>query len=139
MPEATLKLVAKLVGVAPVTVSRVVNGSENAAAATRENILVIIRDLDYAPNIHATNLRRKRLTDQSGNGAERLVSTNKRLRAKCGFNVNGPWKPEAAFAEQIICLRRDLDKLRKHTERIQTYLDIIQEVCSRRLSSCATR
>ena len=60
-------------------------------------------------------------------------STNSVLRAKCGFNVNSPWKREAAFAEQIICLRRDLDKLRKHTERIQTYLDIIQEVCSRRL------
>jgi LacI family transcriptional regulator len=55
MPEATLKLVAKMAGVAPTTVSRVINGSENVAAATREKILAIIRDLDYAPNIHAAN------------------------------------------------------------------------------------
>ena len=53
MPEATLKLVAKLAGVGPATVSRVVNGSENVAAATREKILAIIRDLNYTPNTHA--------------------------------------------------------------------------------------
>ena len=44
-----------MAGVAPTTVSRVINGSENVAAATREKILAIIRDLDYAPNIHAAN------------------------------------------------------------------------------------
>ena len=33
MPQATLKLVAQLAGVGPATVSRVVNGSENVAAA----------------------------------------------------------------------------------------------------------
>ena len=69
MPEATLKLVAKLAGVAPITVSRVVNGSENVAAATREKILAIIKDLDYTPNIHAANLRRKRLNDESLSGS----------------------------------------------------------------------
>ncbi len=49
MPEPTLKLVAKLAGVAPVTVSRAVNGSENVAAATRKKILAIVRDLHYTP------------------------------------------------------------------------------------------
>jgi DNA-binding LacI/PurR family transcriptional regulator len=44
MPEATLKLVAKMADAAPTTVSRVINGSENVAAATREKILAIIRD-----------------------------------------------------------------------------------------------
>jgi DNA-binding LacI/PurR family transcriptional regulator len=51
-PGATLKLAAELAGVAPATVSRAVNGSENVAAATREKILTIIRDLDHAPSIH---------------------------------------------------------------------------------------
>jgi len=69
MPGATLKLIAKLAGVAPTTVSRVVNGTENVAPATREKIVAIIRDLDYTPNIHAANLRRKRLIAESLSGS----------------------------------------------------------------------
>jgi len=46
MPGATLKDVAKLTGVAPVTVSRVVNGAENVKAETREKILSAIREGD---------------------------------------------------------------------------------------------
>src|ERR1700751_673197 len=98
MQEATLKLVAKLAGVAPVTVSRVVNGSESVAAATREKILAIIRDLDYTPNIHAASLRRKRLNDERTSGSkDRLVCANKRLRAGCNSYVNIPCPPEGAF------------------------------------------
>jgi LacI family transcriptional regulator len=77
MPEATLKLVAKLAGVGPATVSRVVNGSENVAGATREKILAIIRDLDYTPNIHAAKLRRKKWNDESTSGSkDRSVPTS---------------------------------------------------------------
>jgi|SRR5580692_1677413 hypothetical protein len=148
MPVPTLKLVAVLAGVAPVTVSRVVNGSENVAAATREKILAIIRDLDYSPNIHGANLRRKRLSDESTRGSkDQLVCASKRLRAGCDSCANAPCPPEGAFifhpeedrefAQQMIRLRRDLDRLRKHTERIQTCVDMIQEAYSRRLSSYA--
>ena len=148
MPGTTLKLVANLAGVAPATVSRVVNGSENVAAATREKILAIIKDLDYTPNIHAANLRRKSLNDESTSGSkDRLVLANKRLRSGYNSYVNIPSPPEGAFifsseedrafAQQMIRLRRDLDRLRKHTERIQTCVDIIQEAYSRRFSSSA--
>jgi transcriptional regulator with XRE-family HTH domain len=144
MPEATLKLVAKLAGVGPATVSRVVNGSENVAAATREKILAIIRDLDYTPNIHAANLRRRKWNDESTSGSkDRLVCANERLTDGCNSYPNTPCPPEAAFifspeqdralAQHIIRLRRDLDTLRKHTERIQTCMNIIQEAYSRRL------
>jgi hypothetical protein len=147
MPGPTPKLVAELAGVAPVTVSRVVNGSENVAAATRDKILAIIRDLDYTPNIHAAHLRRKRLNDESPSAPEdQLACANERLRAGCNSCLNIPCPPEGAFifrreegralAQQIIRLRRDLDGLRKHTERIQTSVDMIQEAHSRRLSSC---
>ena len=149
MAEATLKVVAKLAGVAPVTVSRVVNGSESVAAATREKILAIIRDLDYTPNIHAASLRRKRLNDERTSGSkDRLVCANERLRAGSNSYLNVPCAPEEAFifspedgralAQQIIRLRRDLDRLRNHTERIQTCVDIIQEAYSRRLASGGT-
>jgi hypothetical protein len=144
MPEATLKLVAERSGVAPATVSRVINGSENVAAATREKILAVIRDLDYAPNLHAANLRRKRLNDESASGSKhRFMCSNERLRVECDSHVNVLCPPEGAFifspdegralAQQIIRLCRDLDRLRKQTERIQACLDIIQEAYSRRL------
>jgi transcriptional regulator with XRE-family HTH domain len=145
---ATLKLVAELAGVAPVTVSRVVNDSENVAAATREKILAIIKDLDYAPNVHAANLRRKRLSDESTRfSKDRLACANERLRAGRNSCERTPYPSEEALvfspeegmalAQQMIQLRRELDRLRKHTERIQTCVDMIQEAYSRRLSSCA--
>jgi Bacterial regulatory proteins, lacI family len=145
MPEATLKLVAALAGVAPVTVSRVVNGTENVAAATREKILAIIRDLDYTPNMHAANLRRKKLSDEGMSGSkDRLVCASEGLSGGCNAYRNIVSPPEEAFifspkearerAQQMIRLRRDLDRLRKHTERIRTCVDILQEAYSRRLS-----
>jgi hypothetical protein len=138
MPVPTLKFIAELTGVAPVTVSRVVNGSENVAAATREKILATIRDLDYAPNIHAANLRRKRLNVENTRvSKDRLVCANENLRAGCNSSLKVPCPPEGAFlfspekdrafAQQIIRLHRDLDRLRKHTECIQTSVDIIQQ------------
>lgn len=136
VPEATLKLVAKLAGVGPATVSRVVNGSENVAAATREKILAIIRDLNYTPNIHAANLRRKKWNDESTSGSkDRFVCATKRLRDGCNSCPDIPCPPEGAFlfspeqgralAQHMIRLRRDLDTLRKQTECIQTCANMI--------------
>lgn len=138
MPQATLKLVAQLAGVGPATVSRVVNGSEKVAAATREKILAIIRDLDYTPNIHAANLRRNKWNDQSTSGSnDRFVCANQRLRGGCNSCLNIRCPPEGAFiispeqgralAQRMIRLRRDLDTLRKQTERIQTCVNMIHE------------
>ncbi len=42
--------VAKLAGVSHQTVSRVLNGSPQVRAATRERVLVAMRELDYRPN-----------------------------------------------------------------------------------------
>jgi Bacterial regulatory proteins, lacI family len=124
MPETTLILVAKLTGVAPTSVTRVVNGSENVAEATREKILAIIRDLDCAPNIDAANLRRKRLNDENTRGSKgRLVYANEYLRAGCNSYLNVPCPTKGAFifspeegralAQQFIRLRRDLDKIKE--------------------------
>lgn len=138
MPEATLKIVAKLAGVAPVTVSRVINGSEKVADATREKILAIIKDLNYTPNVHAANLRRKRLNNESTiDPKDRLLSANERLRGGSNSSLSISCPPGAAFilspeegttlGQEIIRLRRDLDKLRRHTERIQFCVNMIQE------------
>jgi len=135
MAEATLKVVAKLSGVAPVTVSRVVNGSENVAPATREKILAVIRDLDYKPNVYAAHLSRKRSNDEStGASRAQFILAKRDLRAGQNNRANGTkFNPEecSALADQIIRLRKNLDRLRKHTERIKTCVDMIQETCSR--------
>lgn len=140
MPEATLKFVAKLAGVAPVTVSRVVNGSENVAPGTREKILAIIRDLDYAPNVHAANLRRKSWNNESTNSQRREIDCSPYPNMVCPPEGAFMFSPEEgrAFVQQVVRLRRDLDTLRKHIDRIETCVESIEEACSRQLSSTET-
>ncbi len=55
---STLKDVARLAGVSQATVSRVVNGAENVATATRYKVLDIVSKLRYCPNAHAVELGR---------------------------------------------------------------------------------
>jgi len=145
MPGATLKLVARLAGVAPVTVSRVVNGSERVASATREKILAIIRDVDYRPNIHATKLRLERVhveptsarRNASGCGDVRLRSGTRSHEA-----IERRWQEhfaptpaeETNLLQFIAQLCRDLDGLRRDTERIQRCVDSIKQARTRQNS-----
>ena len=48
--------VAKVAGVSPSTVSRVLNGNTNVKASTREKVLAIIEGHNYVPNTAARNL-----------------------------------------------------------------------------------
>ena len=57
---ATISDVAKRAGVAPVTVSRVINKASNVSAATRERVEQAIEDLGYVPSGVAQSLRSKR-------------------------------------------------------------------------------
>jgi LacI family transcriptional regulator len=52
----TIADVARLAGVSPMTVSRVINGEKNVKAATREIVLAKIADLNYSPNPAARSL-----------------------------------------------------------------------------------
>jgi DNA-binding LacI/PurR family transcriptional regulator len=52
-----MKDIAKLAGVSPITVSRVVNNSGYVGAATRERVEAAIRELNYVPNMVASSLR----------------------------------------------------------------------------------
>ncbi len=56
---STLNDVAKLAGVAPITVSRVVNNSGYASEATRQKVEAAIEELGYVPNVLARGLRSK--------------------------------------------------------------------------------
>lgn len=52
--------VAKLAGVAPMTVSRVVNNNGYVSEETRRRVEAAIRELDYVPNALGSSLRSKR-------------------------------------------------------------------------------
>jgi LacI family transcriptional regulator len=52
--------VAKRAGVAPITVSRVINNSGYISQATRERVEVAVKELGYVPNTIARGLRSKR-------------------------------------------------------------------------------
>jgi transcriptional regulator with XRE-family HTH domain len=129
MAEATLKAVAKLAGVSPVTVSRVVNGAGNVAAATRERVLASIRDLDYAPNVHAMLLGRKRSQENrsADSGAGGLAGVLRSAQEPLRISSEG----RRDLARHIIQLRKDLDRLRRNAERIETCVEIIQQVRTR--------
>jgi LacI family transcriptional regulator len=52
----TINDVARLAGVSPMTVSRVVNQEKNVRPAKREAVLAAVRQLNYAPNLAARSL-----------------------------------------------------------------------------------
>jgi len=56
MKNYTLKDISELAGVAPITVSRVINNDKYVKAETREKILRIIREKGYHPNFAARSL-----------------------------------------------------------------------------------
>jgi LacI family transcriptional regulator len=56
----TVHDVAKRAGVAPITVSRVINNSGYISEATRERVETIIKEIGYVPNTLARGLRSKR-------------------------------------------------------------------------------
>jgi len=57
---ATIHDVAKKAGVAPITVSRVINNSGYISAKTREKVQEAINELGYVPNVLARSLKSKR-------------------------------------------------------------------------------
>src|SRR5438270_4086633 len=57
---ATMTDVAKRAGVAPITVSRVINKAGYVSEETRQRVEQAIADLNYVPNALGTSLRSKR-------------------------------------------------------------------------------
>ena len=56
----TIHDVAKRAGVAPITVSRVINNSGYVSKGTRQRVETAIAELEYVPNVIARSLRSKR-------------------------------------------------------------------------------
>jgi len=60
MEELSIKKIAEIAGVSPVTVSRVINNKEYVKKETKEKILEIIKKYDFFPNYSAISLRTKK-------------------------------------------------------------------------------
>lgn len=58
--QATLSDIAATIGVAPMTVSRVVNGNGYVSEKTREKVLQAVKKMNYRPNGMARSLKRQR-------------------------------------------------------------------------------
>ncbi|MDY0104281.1 MAG: LacI family DNA-binding transcriptional regulator [Lentimicrobium sp.] len=58
--KATIKDIAKALGVSVATVSRALTGSHEVNSTTREKVLNLARELHYKPNIQARNLLKRR-------------------------------------------------------------------------------
>ena len=90
MTVVTIKDVAARAGVSPKTVSRVINGEAHVRADKREQVLRVVRELDYRPNAFARSLSSSRsyllgfLTDDpsSGYAADVQLGALKRCRER---------------------------------------------------------
>lgn len=60
MEELSIKKIAEIAGVSPVTVSRVINNKEYVRKETKDKILKIIKKYDFFPNYSAISLRTKK-------------------------------------------------------------------------------
>jgi len=58
--KATIKDIARLVGVTPTTVSNVLNGTNRFGDDTRQRVMAVAEELNYTPNMSARALVKKR-------------------------------------------------------------------------------
>lgn len=90
----TIRDVAKQAGVAPITVSRVINNSGNVSTETQERVETAIEELGYVPNRLARSLRLKRthtlalvLTDITNPFWTTLARGVEDMAQSAGFNL----------------------------------------------------
>ncbi len=60
--KATIKDVAKLAGVVPSTVTKVLKNYDNISDSTKEKVLAAVKELNYIPNFYASGLSSKNNT-----------------------------------------------------------------------------
>ncbi len=107
----TFKDVAKLAGVSTQTVSRVTNGSENVAEATRKKVNQAIKQLGYVPNKGAQMLSRAKskniglvTLDMALHGAALIANGVRRMAhdLDCGTAISVVSQPSLANVQDAI-------------------------------------
>lgn len=128
---ATIQEVAKKAGVSVATVSRVINNSPKVSSVTRDNVLKVIKQLNYQPNLLGRNLRRMQtkmililLPTISNPFYSMIVKGIEDVAHENGFNVmlcntNSDVKREKVYlellknklADGVIFMAPELDKI----------------------------
>ena len=92
--QATLSDIAATIGVAPMTVSRVVNGNGYVSEKTREKVLQAVKKMNYRPNGMARSLKRQRtetvslvLGDISNPYSAELANAVRESLSSRGYNL----------------------------------------------------
>lgn len=114
----TIKQVAERAGVAPSTVSRILNDSTTyASAKTREKVLQSARELNYVPNANAQRLRSNRMhsialiiADITNTAYPPIIQGIEACARKQGYNV-------------ILCITNDDLEIEKY------YIDKLKNDC----------
>ena len=110
MSIVTIKDVAAKAGVSPKTVSRVINGEAHVRADKREQVLRVVREMDYRPNAFARSLSSSRsyligfLTDDpsSGYAADVQLGALRRCRERSYHLIVEPIdRNEAHWAREL--------------------------------------
>lgn len=104
---ATIRDVAKLAGVSPITVSRVINNSGYVSSDTRVRVEEAIAQLEYIPNSLSTSLRFKK-----SNIVALLVS-----------DITNPFWTTVARGVEDVCHTRNLSVILCNTDEKQDKLD----------------
>lgn len=116
---ATIRDVAKQAGVAPITVSRVINGSDYVSEKTREKVEAVVQELGYVPNMLGPSLRFKQtmtlallVTDITNpfwttvlRGVEDVAQANGYSTIIC--NTDESWEKQLQYLNML--LRRRID------------------------------
>jgi DNA-binding LacI/PurR family transcriptional regulator len=92
--KATLSDIAATIGVAPMTVSRVVNGTGYVSKQTREKVMTAVKEMSYRRNGLARNLKRQRtetvglvLGDISNPYSTELANAVRDVLSARGYNL----------------------------------------------------
>ena len=96
----TMKEVAKLAGVSPATVSRVLNKTHYISAATEKRVLETVKELNYFKNVHA----------------KRLATGQSDLFGLVISEIANPYFPEIIRGFQAVAWDRGFDVLLCNTE-----------------------
>lgn len=115
----TIYDIARIAGVSPSTVSRVINDKSNVRAETRNKVLAVLNDIDYYPNEMARSLLRKQsntialiVSDVSNPFFTAIARGVEDTASRNGFNVilcntDEDLEEERAYCE--LCLRKYMD------------------------------
>src|SRR5215218_10059540 len=115
----TIRDVAKLAGVSPMTVSRVINGSPKVTPETRERVEAAISELHYVPNTLARGLTQSRsgtigmVVPDLGDPFFTLVLRGAEQVARAAgyrvivFNTNSDGELEASYIDDLIAHQVD--------------------------------